>query len=65
MKNKRIFAFEYIDWCKKNKNPKTVEDTERLDWICEFYQSEEWNREDVNGLDIYICMGGEHDKSNS
>ena len=58
LRNKRLFPLEYIDWCKKYKNPKTVEDTERFDWICEFYQSSDWNREQITGLDICICMGG-------
>lgn len=54
---KKTFPLHYIEWCKKTKNPKSLKDTERFDWICEFYQSDEWNRKEITPLDLIKCMG--------
>lgn len=59
------FPLAYLDWCKEVKKANTVEETERRDWIIEFYESEEWNCKPITTLDIIIALGGKHEKSNS
>lgn len=56
--DKTLFPLDYLDWCKENKGVKKIEETERFDWICEFYYSDAWNRKPINGMDIYLAMGG-------
>ena len=66
--NKEIptpFPLAYLDWCKEVKKVKTIEETERRDWIIEFYCSDQWNEKPITTLDIVVAMGGKYEKSNS
>lgn len=52
------FPLAYLDWCKKWKKVKSITDTERKDWIREFYYSEEWGQKGITSLDLIIANGG-------
>ena len=55
--NEAPFPLAYLDWCKKEKNVKSVEETERRDWVSEFYMSDEWGRKDITFVDLAIATG--------
>lgn len=54
---KTPFALAYLDWCKANKDVKTVKETENRDWVREFYHSPAWGRKPITGVDYAIAMG--------
>jgi hypothetical protein len=54
---KSPFPLAYLDWCKKIKKVKDIKETERRDWVYEFYKSEDWREKDVNGIDFAVAMG--------
>lgn len=53
------FPLAYLDWVKQNKPVTDISQTERRDWIREFYESESWNQKPVNGFDLAVAMGYE------
>lgn len=51
------FPLAYLDWCRETKHAKTVEETERRDWIYEFYKSPKWGEKTISGIDFAVAMG--------
>ena len=51
------FPLAYLDWCRETKNVKSVKETERRDWIYEFYKSPKWGEKAISGIDLAIAMG--------
>jgi hypothetical protein len=52
------FPLAYLDWAKEVKGAKSIEETERHDWIMEFGRIYSEAGGQVNGLDIMIAKGG-------
>lgn len=55
--NNAPFPLAYLDWCKKVKEAKSIQQTQNRAWIREFYYSDEWGKKDVNGVDYAIALG--------
>jgi hypothetical protein len=53
-KKMKLPELDYLDWCKKNKKARSVQETERRDWIQEYYL--ETNAK-INGLQFAIMLG--------
>ena len=52
-----MFSLEYLDWCKANKGVTKIEETYRDDWVREFYESKEWDKKPVNGIEYGLATG--------
>lgn len=51
------FPLAYLDWCKNVKKIKTLAETENRELVVEFYNSQYWNRKEITGIDLAICLG--------
>lgn len=52
------FPLAYLDWVKEIKGAKSIEETERHDWVMEFGRIYSQAGGQVNGIDIMIAKGG-------
>jgi hypothetical protein len=50
----KIPELDYLDWCKKHKKARSVQETERRDWIQEYCLK---TKTKINGLQFIVMLG--------